>query len=137
VPGLIDEIPGLAALAAMQPGISMTVRGARELRVKESDRIALTASMLRDVGVDCVELRDGMTIHGTTGALRAAKVTSHGDHRIAMTGAILGLVSDGETIVDDVGCVDTSFPGFAAMLRSLGADIVVEDVEEETPAGRT
>lgn len=124
---MIDEVPILSAVCVRARGAS-EIRDAEELRVKESDRIALTAAMLRDVGVDCVELHDGMTIHGTSGALHAAHVTSHGDHRIAMTGAVLGLVSDGETIVDDVGCVDTSFPGFAALLRSLGADIADEEV---------
>lgn len=122
---MIDEVPVFGAICARGAGKS-EIRDAEELRVKESDRIAITAAMLRDAGVDCVELRDGMTIHGSTGPLQATRVTSHGDHRIAMTAAVLGLASEGETIVDDVGCVDTSFPGFAAMLRSLGADIVEE-----------
>lgn len=126
---MIDEIPILAAMAVRANGAS-EVRDAEELRVKESDRIALTAAMLRDFGVDCVEMRDGMTIHGTQGRLTPARVESHGDHRIAMTAAVLGLTADGETIVDDVECVDTSFPGFAAMLRGLGADI------EETSSAR-
>jgi 3-phosphoshikimate 1-carboxyvinyltransferase len=109
------------------PGKS-EVRDAEELRVKESDRIASTAALLRAFGVDCVELRDGLTIHGGSGELRAATVSSGGDHRLAMTAAVLGLVAEGETIVEDVGCVDTSFPGFAARLRGLGADIVEEHV---------
>ncbi|AKF06605.1 3-phosphoshikimate 1-carboxyvinyltransferase [Sandaracinus amylolyticus] len=122
---MIDEVPIFAAICTRAGGAS-EIRDAEELRVKESDRLSITANMLRDAGVDCVELRDGMTIHGGTGALRATRVTSHGDHRIAMTAAVLGLASEGETIVQDVGCVDTSFPGFADLLRSLGADIVEE-----------
>ncbi|MDQ3032630.1 MAG: 3-phosphoshikimate 1-carboxyvinyltransferase [Myxococcota bacterium] len=130
---MIDEVPILSAICARARGAS-EIRDAEELRVKESDRLALTAAMLRDVGIDCVELRDGMTIHGTDAALRPARITSHGDHRIAMTGAVLGLIADGETIVDDVACVDTSFPGFAALLRSLGADISEEVVPTGEPA---
>lgn len=125
---MIDEVPVLAALSARARGTG-EIRDAEELRVKESDRIALSASMLRDAGVDCVELRDGLTVHGTDGALRAIRIASGGDHRIAMSAAVLGLAAEGETIVDDVGCVDTSFPGFAALLRSLGADIQEEDGE--------
>jgi 3-phosphoshikimate 1-carboxyvinyltransferase len=123
---MIDEVPIFAAVCVRARGTS-EIRDAEELRVKESDRIAVTAAMLRDLGVDCVELRDGMTIHGTDGRLRPIHIKSHGDHRIAMTAAVLGLIADGETIVDDVGCVETSFPGFASLLRSLGADIVEEE----------
>jgi 3-phosphoshikimate 1-carboxyvinyltransferase len=127
---MIDEVPMLAAVCARASGKS-EIRDAEELRVKESDRIATTAAMLAAFGVDCVELRDGLVIHGTTGELRAARVASHGDHRIAMTAAVLGLVAEGETIVEDVACVDTSFPGFAALLRRLGADLVEEVVAGE------
>jgi len=93
--------------------------------VKESDRIAITAAMLRDAGVDCVELRDGMTIHGGTGALKATHVTSHGDHRIAMTAAVLGLVADRPSRVRGVDAIATSFPRFVGSLRALGARLDV------------
>jgi 3-phosphoshikimate 1-carboxyvinyltransferase len=122
---MIDEIPILAALCVRASGKS-EIRDVEELRVKESDRVATTAAMLAAFGADCTELRDGLLVHGTRAPLRATRIDSHGDHRIAMTAAVLGLCAEGETIVDDVGCVDTSFPGFAATLRRLGADIVEE-----------
>lgn len=123
---MIDEVPVFAALATSVHGRT-EVRDAEELRVKESDRIATMASVLRAFGGDAVELQDGLTIHGGR-PLKAARVASHGDHRIAMSAVILGLVAEGETRVDDVDCVDTSFPGFAALLRSLGADVREEVV---------
>jgi 3-phosphoshikimate 1-carboxyvinyltransferase len=122
---MIDEVPILAVLATAARGRS-DVRDAEELRTKESDRLATMASVLRAFGADCVELQDGLTIHGGV-PLRGARVQSHGDHRIAMSAVVLGLLADGETIVDDVACVETSFPGFAAQLRALGADLVEED----------
>ncbi|MFO0709232.1 MAG: 3-phosphoshikimate 1-carboxyvinyltransferase [Sandaracinus sp.] len=124
---MIDEVPIACALAARAPGRT-DIRDAEELRAKESDRLSAMAELLRAFGVDVVELKDGLTIHGGL-ALRAARANARGDHRIAMTAVVLGLVAEGETIVDDVACVDTSFPGFAASLRSLGADIVEEEVE--------
>src|SRR5690606_6914694 len=102
------------------------VRDAEELRVKESDRLTASAGVLKAFGVDCTELADGMHVHGG-GALRGAEVQSLGDHRIAMMGAVLGLAAEGETVVHDVACVDTSFPGFADQLAALGADIQVEE----------
>lgn len=125
---MIDEVPIFAAICARAHGTS-EIRDAEELRVKESDRIAVTASMLRDLGVDCVELRDGMTIRGTDGPLRPIHIDSHGDHRIAMSAAVLGLIAEGESVIHDVGCVETSFPGFATRLRALGADIVEEELD--------
>lgn len=123
---MIDEVPIFAALATSARGRT-EVRDAEELRVKESDRIATMARVLAAFGGDAVELSDGLTIHGGK-ALRAAHVESQGDHRIAMSAVILGLVAEGETWVDDVECVDTSFPGFAGLLRSLGADVREEMV---------
>ena len=123
---MIDEVPILCALAAAANGRT-EVRDAKELRVKESDRIAVMANALRGFGVTCEELEDGLVVEG--GAKQHAnRVESHGDHRIAMTAAILGMISEGETIVDDAECVDTSFPGFVDLFRSLGADIEVENV---------
>jgi 3-phosphoshikimate 1-carboxyvinyltransferase len=128
---MIDEVPILSAICTRATGKS-EIREAEELRVKESDRLKATSDMLRAFGADCIELRDGLTIHGSTAPLRAATIASQGDHRIAMTAAVLGLAADGETIVDDVGCVDTSFPGFAERMRSLGADIVEESYSGES-----
>ena len=120
---MIDEVPALAVLAATVKGRT-EIRDAEELRVKESDRIAVMAKALRDFGCPCEELPDGMIIDGG-GPLHAARVESQGDHRIAMSAALLGLVAEGTTIVDDVECVETSFPGFPELLRSLGARIEV------------
>jgi len=128
---MIDEVPIFAALATCVHGRT-EVRDAEELRVKESDRIATMASVLRAFGGDAVELQDGLTIHGGR-PLKAAHVTSEGDHRIAMSAVILGLIAEGETLVDDVECVDTSFPGFAALLRSLGADVREEFIGPASP----
>lgn len=123
---MIDEVPILCALAAMAKGRT-EVRDAKELRVKESDRIAVMASALRGFGVTCEELEDGLVIEGGA-SLRATRVASQGDHRIAMTAAILGMVAEGETIIDDAEHVDTSFPGFVELFRGLGASIDVETV---------
>jgi 3-phosphoshikimate 1-carboxyvinyltransferase len=119
-------VPIVCALAVCAPGRT-DIRDAEELRAKESDRLSTMASVLRAFGADVVELQDGLTIHGGA-PLRSAHVSAHGDHRIAMTSVVLGLVSEGETIVDDVACVETSFPGFVARLRALGADVIEEEV---------
>jgi 3-phosphoshikimate 1-carboxyvinyltransferase len=122
----IDEIPILAALAARARGVT-TIVDAAELRVKESDRIAAMASVLRAFGVGCEERPDGLVIEGRPdGALLAADVSSHGDHRIAMSAAILGLVASGDSRIRDVDAIATSFPRFAGTLRALGAEVAVE-----------
>ncbi|MGB5701536.1 MAG: 3-phosphoshikimate 1-carboxyvinyltransferase, partial [Polyangiales bacterium] len=95
------------------------------LRVKESDRIATMAHVLRAFGVPCEELPDGMIVTGGA-TLRAAQIDSKGDHRIAMSATLLGLRAEGESIIDGAEAVDTSFPGFVALMRSLGADITEE-----------
>jgi 3-phosphoshikimate 1-carboxyvinyltransferase len=130
---MIDEVPAFCAAAATARGRT-EIRDAKELRVKESDRLEAMSAVLRAFGVEHTELDDGMVIEGTGGepVKGGGRIDSRGDHRIAMAAAILGLAADGETLVDDVACVDTSFPGFAAMLRELGADIAEEDVEEST-----
>ncbi|MFO0601939.1 MAG: 3-phosphoshikimate 1-carboxyvinyltransferase [Polyangiales bacterium] len=119
----IDEIPALVAAAAASPGESR-FDDVGELRVKESDRIAALVAMVRAFGLDADATTDGLRVRG--GKPRGAVVRSEGDHRIAMAGAVLALAAEGETVVDDVACVDTSFPGFADILRGLGADIEVE-----------
>jgi 3-phosphoshikimate 1-carboxyvinyltransferase len=121
----IDEIPIACALAARARGTSRFSE-IGELRVKESDRIALMSKVLRAFGVAVEEQPEGLIVHGRPdGLLRAARVASGGDHRIAMTAAVLGLVADGETVVEDVDCIATSFPRFAGTLRALGADVEV------------
>lgn len=118
----IDEFPILAAVAAVAPSGSY-LTDAAELRLKESDRVAAMAEVLGAFGVPVREREDGLQIEGVRGRpLQAARVGSRGDHRIAMTAAVLALAADGETTIDDVDCVDTSFPGFLATLRALGAD---------------
>jgi 3-phosphoshikimate 1-carboxyvinyltransferase len=111
-------------LAAVSKGRT-EIRDAAELRVKESDRIATMAQVLGAFGVPCEELPDGLIITGS-GPLRGAHIQSHGDHRIAMSAVLLGLLAAGESVIDGAEAVDTSFPGFVALMRSLGADITEE-----------
>jgi 3-phosphoshikimate 1-carboxyvinyltransferase len=125
VPRAIDEIPIACALAARANGTT-TIRDAEELRVKESDRIATMASVLRAFGVTCEELPDGLVIEGKDGPLEPAEVASKGDHRIAMTAAVLGLLAKGPSKINDCDCIATSFPRFVGTLRALGARIDVE-----------
>jgi len=117
IPRLIDEIPALAVAAAVAAGPTQ-IGDAAELRVKESDRIAVIARELGALGARIEERPDGMVIHGGA-RLRGARVHSGGDHRMAMSLAVAGLVAEGETVVDDVACVATSFPEFAATLNAL------------------
>jgi 3-phosphoshikimate 1-carboxyvinyltransferase len=121
----IDEVPILCALAARARGRT-EIADAAELRVKESDRIATMARVLAAFGVPCEERKDGLVIEGVPDRpLQAADVESRGDHRVAMTAAVLGLVADGPTRVRDVGCIATSFPRFAGTMRALGARVEV------------
>ena len=110
VPAMIDELPLFACLAARAEGMS-EVRGAGELRVKESDRIATTVANLRDLGADARELEDGFVIRGSDRPLRGT-ITTNADHRIAMCFGVLGALSGNSIIVDDPACVDISFPEF-------------------------
>lgn len=119
IPRLIDEIPIIAVAATQASGIT-EIRGAKELRVKESDRIAVLANELRKMGAKITELEDGMIIEGPS-KLRGATVQSHGDHRIAMSLAVAGLVADGETIIENTDCIETSFPGFEKLLNETRA----------------
>lgn len=110
IPGLIDELPVLAVLGT-QTEEGVVFRGAQELRVKESDRIAAVADNLRRMGAEVEEFPDGMRIPGRQ-RLKGAEISSYGDHRIAMAFSIAGLVADGTTTIDDSGCVQISFPTF-------------------------
>lgn len=117
----IDEVPALAVLGVVCQGLE--IRDAAELRVKESDRIRKMVEVLSAFGVPCEEHSDGFTVLPSIAPLRAARVDSSGDHRIAMAAVLLGMLAQGETMVEDVECVATSFPGFAAGLRAMGAAI--------------
>lgn len=114
---MIDEIPLLALIASQAEG-ETSIRNAEELRVKESDRIKTTVTELRKIGANIEELSDGMVIKGAT-RLIGGECESHGDHRMAMTLAIAGLISDNGTTINDVECVNTSFPNFWELLLSL------------------
>jgi 3-phosphoshikimate 1-carboxyvinyltransferase len=117
VPGLIDEIPALAALAVMQPGITMTVRGASELRVKESDRIAKLAEGFRALGARVVEYEDGFTITG--GPLTGGIADAAGDHRLAMAFAIAGSRAASSVGITGAEAVAVSYPGFFDELERI------------------
>lgn len=117
VPDMIDEFPALFVAAACATGDTL-IRGAAELRVKESDRIATMATGLRRLGIMVDETPDGATIHG--GRLHGGGVESHGDHRVAMAFAVAAQCARGEVRVGDVANVATSFPGFEALARSAG-----------------
>ena len=117
VADMIDEFPALFVAAACAEGTTV-VRGAAELRVKESDRIATMAAGLRALGIRVEEAPDGATIHG--GRLQGGTVDSHGDHRIAMAFAVAGQLAEGEVHVRDVDNVATSFPGFLETARACG-----------------
>ena len=119
IPNVIDEIPVLSVAAALAEGTTK-ISDAKELRVKETDRIATTADNLRRLGVPVQEFVDGMEITGGE-TLTGASCDSMGDHRIAMAFAIAGLFATGETVVKDVDCVNTSYPGFGDELKQLSA----------------
>ena len=116
---MIDEFPVLAVAAASADGIT-EVRNAVELRHKESDRISTLASELRKVGVAIEETPDGFSIPGPV-PIRGALVDSHGDHRLAMSLAIAGLISKEGVEIDGAECISESFPSFADLLGILGA----------------
>ena len=120
VPLAIDELPVFFIAAACATGETV-VTGAAELRVKESDRLAVMASGLEAVGVRCELLPDGIRIQG--GGLRGGRVNSHGDHRIAMAFAIASVRAGAAIEIDDVANVGTSFPGFPAAARTLGMQL--------------
>ncbi len=110
VTSMIDEIPMLAVLASRAEGTTV-VRGAEELRVKESDRITAVVSNLRAIGVEARELPDGLEVDGTDAPL-SGHVIAHADHRIAMAFGILGASHNVQLTIDDPECVSVSYPGF-------------------------
>lgn len=113
VPNLVDEIPALCALAAAGRGV-FRVRGASELRIKESDRIATTVALLRSFGVDAAELADGIEVRGGKPLCAPKRVDTRGDHRIGMAAAILAVATRSPLTIVDADCIATSFPNFAA-----------------------
>ncbi|MGH7552388.1 MAG: 3-phosphoshikimate 1-carboxyvinyltransferase [Longimicrobiales bacterium] len=119
LPSLIDEVPILAVIAARAEG-ETTIRGASELRLKESDRLAALAANLRAVGVEAEELADGLVVQGSDRPLEG-RVRSHGDHRIAMAFGVLGALAGNEISIDDPSVAAVSFPGFWEQLRMCSA----------------
>jgi 3-phosphoshikimate 1-carboxyvinyltransferase len=110
VPSLIDELPVIACVAARAEG-ETRVTGAAELRVKESDRIAVVVQNLKAIGADAEELPDGFVVRGSDRPYRGL-VHTHGDHRIAMAFGVLGALDGNAIDVDDPECVNVSYPGF-------------------------
>jgi 3-phosphoshikimate 1-carboxyvinyltransferase len=117
---MIDEMPLLMALAVAVDGTTR-IRGAAELRVKESDRLAVMATGLRALGVTLKEYPDGIDIEG--GEVTGGRVESAGDHRCAMSFAVLGLRATGEVKIMDAEFIATSYPSFRDDLSSLGANM--------------
>ena len=120
VPDMIDELPLLMALAVTASGVTR-IRGAAELRVKESDRIAVMANGLRALGVELQEYPDGIDIKG--GKVSGGRVASAGDHRCAMSFAVLALVASGRVLIEDAEFIATSYPGFTGDMKRLGANM--------------
>jgi 3-phosphoshikimate 1-carboxyvinyltransferase len=117
IPTLIDELPLVACLAAYADG-ETRVTGAEELRVKESDRIAVVVRNLRTLGADADELPDGFVVRGSSPVLRG-RVVTHGDHRMAMAFGILGALPGNEIEIDDRDCVAVSYPSFWSDLAAV------------------
>lgn len=123
IPNLIDELPMLAVTGALAKGLTV-IRDAAELRVKESDRIAIMASHLRTFGVDVEEHPDGMTVHGPARLCAPeTALASHGDHRIAMAMAMLATFAGAPVLLEQVECVATSYPDFWNHLELLGGKV--------------
>jgi 3-phosphoshikimate 1-carboxyvinyltransferase len=114
---MIDEFPVLAVAATQAEGETV-VREAEELRVKETDRIAVIASELRKMGARIEPQPDGFVVEGPT-RLQGAVVDSHGDHRIAMALTVAGLIAQGQTTIKNTACIADSFPGFEDVLQDL------------------
>ncbi|MBA7497698.1 3-phosphoshikimate 1-carboxyvinyltransferase 1 [subsurface metagenome] len=117
VPFLIDELPLIAVVATQAQGKTV-VSGARELRVKETDRIKAIVSELKKMGADIEEREDGFAVNGPTG-LHGAVCESYNDHRIAMSLAVAALLAEGKTVIRNSECIDISFPGFENTLQKL------------------
>jgi 3-phosphoshikimate 1-carboxyvinyltransferase len=127
IPNVIDELPILAVAAALALGTT-TIADASELRVKETDRLAAIATNLRAMGAQVSETEDGLEIVGGV-PLKGARLDSFGDHRIAMAFAIAGLFAEGETVITNTECVNTSYPGFFQALEKF----IKEPTGQQTP----
>lgn len=134
IPRLIDEIPILAVAASVAKGKTV-IRGAAELRVKESDRIASVSQELSKMGVEVEELPDGMVIHGGR-LLLGAEVDTHSDHRLAMSLAIAGLIAEGETTIKHAQIAQVSYPSFWQDLLSLQAEVLSRSSERSKEAAK-
>jgi 3-phosphoshikimate 1-carboxyvinyltransferase len=121
-PSMIDEYPILAVAAAFAEGTTV-MRGLKELRVKESDRLVATAALLRANGIGVDIVGDDLVVYGKGRPAGGGLVTTHMDHRIAMASIILGLASEKPVQIDDGTFIATSFPGFVELMRSLGAEL--------------
>ncbi|MDB8792785.1 3-phosphoshikimate 1-carboxyvinyltransferase [Romboutsia sp. 1001216sp1] len=117
IPRLIDEIPVIAVLATQAEGTTI-IKDAKELKVKESNRIKSVVDNLKLMGADIEELEDGMVIKGKT-KLNGASITTFKDHRIAMAFSIANLICDTDIVLDDKECIDISFPGYFDLLKKL------------------
>ncbi len=117
IPRLIDEIPVIAVLATQAEGTTI-IKDAKELKVKESNRIKSVVDNLKLMGADIEELEDGMVIKGKT-KLNGASITTFKDHRIAMAFSIANLICDTDVVLDDKECIDISFPGYFDLLKKL------------------
>ena len=118
---MIDEIPAWVIAASAAEGVS-ELRGAAELRVKESDRLRVLAANLERLGLACSEYPDGLAVTG--GPISGGAVEAADDHRIAMAMALVGTRAAGPLTIEEAGGIGTSFPGFAATLTELGGDLV-------------
>lgn len=121
-PSMIDEYPILAVLASFAEGTTR-MRGLSELRVKESDRLAATAEMLRVNGVAAEIEDDDLIVHGKGRVPGGGVVATHMDHRLAMSALVMGLASERPIAVDDAAFIATSFPGFVDLMRGIGAEL--------------
>jgi 3-phosphoshikimate 1-carboxyvinyltransferase len=119
---MIDEIPALAVACAFAEGESQ-IEGLAELRVKESDRLGAILAGLTACGVAALVDGDALRIFGNGKMKGGARISTHGDHRIAMAFLVAGLAADRPVEVDEAEMIATSFPGFVEVMRSLGADI--------------
>ena len=115
-----DALPALAVAGAFASGETRLVN-VPQARVKEVDRIAVMHQELAKMGVECEELEDGLIIHG--GDPKGAEFESYGDHRIAMAMAVAGLAADGTSTIEGAEAVDVTFPGFADVMASIGAQV--------------
>ena len=139
IPNVIDEIPILAVLGTLAGGQTV-IRNAAELRVKETDRLKALATNLKAMGAEVYETPDGLTITGGR-PLHGARLPSYGDHRIAMAFAVAGMFAEGETVIEDCDCIDTSYPGFektldhiiASSVSGQPATVVLSDASQFLP----